>query len=258
MHSDSFFFGSRSHKSCQDYARSGTINNKCYAIIADGCSSSPDTDFGSRLITLSAVDTIKNEDIFQGNEVIKLADSFRHRELSQFCLDSTLISIHVNRSIWVNISGDGLVVRATKDGLYNSNKFDCNGAPNYLSYLLDENRMKKYKEEFGKIKIYHEDLNIETEIEAFSENNIITNNFELSIYKYAIAFSDGIFSFQNKETLELIDYKEVLKEILDFKSFTGEFISRKMKKFLTKTCQERNWINTDDISVAGIYLEEEK
>ena len=51
---DAFFSIGKTHMVCQDYARSGTTRaGHPYAIVCDGCSSSPDTDLGSRFLAMS-------------------------------------------------------------------------------------------------------------------------------------------------------------------------------------------------------------
>ena len=47
MTSDSFFAIGKAHTVCEDYARDGKIpdTERVFAIVSDGCSSSPDTDW---------------------------------------------------------------------------------------------------------------------------------------------------------------------------------------------------------------------
>lgn len=55
MNSDCYFEIGHSHTICQDYALTGKINDVLsYAIISDGCSSSPLVDVGARLLAHSA------------------------------------------------------------------------------------------------------------------------------------------------------------------------------------------------------------
>ena len=70
MHADSFFAIGSTHKINQDYAWGGMPNThwseysmsapRAIAIVSDGCSSSKDTDFGSRLLAQSAKDNQPN------------------------------------------------------------------------------------------------------------------------------------------------------------------------------------------------------
>ena len=50
MFADCAFAAGRGHDVCQDYAAAGGGADEPYAILADGCSTSPDTDVGARLL----------------------------------------------------------------------------------------------------------------------------------------------------------------------------------------------------------------
>ena len=54
MNADHYYTIGNSHSVCQDYAISGLVENGAYAILSDGCSSSPDVDVGARMLSLSA------------------------------------------------------------------------------------------------------------------------------------------------------------------------------------------------------------
>lgn len=77
--------------------------------------------------------------------------------------------------------------------------------------------------------------------------------------KYITIMSDGIHSFYEsikKETfIENVDihYSEVIKKLLSFKNFNGQFVQRRLNKF-SKNCIKNNWHHTDDISLGVIYL----
>ena len=51
-----------SHVACEDYALAGKINdNISYAIVADGCSSSPNVDVGARVLAHAALDYLTSQ-----------------------------------------------------------------------------------------------------------------------------------------------------------------------------------------------------
>ena len=71
MNADSTFTIGSSHQVCQDYAVAGLRNDRglasqrnrlAYAVVSDGCSSSIDSDFGSRLLSKAAERLILSED----------------------------------------------------------------------------------------------------------------------------------------------------------------------------------------------------
>lgn len=67
MKTDSCYFIGKDHRICEDYAISGVKNNIAYAIVSDGCSASLDVDFGSRVLALSARETLQTltEDVIE-------------------------------------------------------------------------------------------------------------------------------------------------------------------------------------------------
>jgi hypothetical protein len=60
MNANHYFSIGKDHAICQDYAISKLINNGGCAILSDGCSSSPSTDIGSRLLAMAAYDVFLN------------------------------------------------------------------------------------------------------------------------------------------------------------------------------------------------------
>ena len=58
MKADAYFEIGATHLVCQDYALAFANNEYAYAIVSDGCTSSPNTDIGARLISVIAKDAI--------------------------------------------------------------------------------------------------------------------------------------------------------------------------------------------------------
>ena len=54
MNANSTFSIGKNHIVCEDYALAYTGPIITYAIVSDGCSSSPDVDFGARCLAMSA------------------------------------------------------------------------------------------------------------------------------------------------------------------------------------------------------------
>ena len=54
MNANHHFDIGKHHVVCEDYALSDSSSTCAYAIVFDGCSSSPDVDFGARALALSA------------------------------------------------------------------------------------------------------------------------------------------------------------------------------------------------------------
>ena len=94
MNADHHFWMGKTHNVCEDYAMSGTSGGVSYAIVSDGCSSSPDTDFGARILARAAL-----KHIYQAWSLEKYSDSVINTArsgalslgLPQRALDATLL-----------------------------------------------------------------------------------------------------------------------------------------------------------------------
>ena len=266
MHSDSFFTGCRAHNVCQDYARAGkTPSGRVYAIVSDGCSSSPDTDFGARLLTAAAVFSINQFTSIKPEWTIWEASRCRPPYIPVTCLDATLFAAFDNPGGWIDVTGfgDGVVVARRRDGRVDawSVGFD-NNAPAYLSYLLSTARLKTYTDGGygGRIITLWEDgvpsgpVTPQDDVEFAWGLTIDPKEYDL-----VMVLSDGVHSFLTdpaKGTPMSVHFLEVVNHLLDIKTFTGEFMVRRAKRFMHNTCQEKGWHNSDDFSVAAIYLGE--
>ena len=286
MNSDTFFTGCRAHKVCQDYSRaSNLIPNRSYAIISDGCSSSPDTDIGARLLTLEAARAIARPEHFFPEGLIAGAAAQLSPPLVPECLDATLlIAQETSTGVVVDIAGDGFVIARTRmvpnqevPGCSHliAYEFDFGGAPAYLSYLTSPNRCETYlKEGYGKrtIKAWslwqdrkpslfslHHDNPFTGEADYSSEHlrgmgPFHTFTFPKEKYDLVVLCTDGAGAFQEKETQKPVPFDKILWHLTSFPSFTGEFVTRRVRKFLTKECIELGWVQNDDLAVGAIYM----
>jgi len=294
VNADVFFTGTKAHKVCADYGRVSRILGKTYAIVSDGCSSSPDTDVGARLLTLAAANTLPNVIGSHWPQIAKQGDSGEvqrvpllpqdilekaHRAvftppwtpLLPTCLDATLlVAYETPTGVVVEVAGDGVVIGRKRDKTCLVYDFDCDGAPSYLSYLLNRERMNAYLQQFGKrtITVRRLEFNPLTSalVSKHTESPFTGETdypgeakpfyrffFATETYDLVLLLTDGVKSFQ-KPTFQSVPMEDVLGRLLDFKSFTGEFVTRRVQAFLKRECSE--WQHNDDLGVAGIYLGE--
>lgn len=180
-------------------------------------------------------------------------------------MDATLMLASVTDNyVSINVIGDGVI--ATID---NNDHIDIieieypSGAPRYLHYWIDEERHEIYKKEFGTKAIARQyRLNSELEtIEDEFDSMIYNVALNSQYHKAIVLFSDGVHSVQKSvetdtgRTFEPVPTRQVLQELLAYKSYKGEFVKRRTKRFI-KEMQRRRWVNNDDLSVAAIYLGE--
>ncbi len=262
---DNYYLIGDNHLHCQDYSYSGIIDNKVpYAIIADGCSTAKDSDVGARMITHSVRKfitklSITNDDFYVDSFINKVRNFISWELKTALFLEKEAYTSTIKFSyIWDDKLylfhyGDGYTI--IKDLDTNQivknyfTKFESN-APYYLYYSYNEESHKIYKDCFsGKIEtengVYE---NVEEYLK--NENNFyqvinlkdLPKNFSVSV------MSDGIDSFYKTNSDEKFDF---LDEITNFTNPFGEFVKRKMKKFIIKKSKEE-LKHFDDLSLATI------
>jgi sulfur transfer complex TusBCD TusB component (DsrH family) len=271
MNTGSAFYIGKTHKICQDYTLHGIVPEP-YIIVSDGCSGSPNTDYGSRILAKVASDLISSDGQLDSDELLIEADEVcRILNMPQHTLDATLLCAYKqDKNYHLHMFGDGIAVKIKEDNTMEVISINYpSGAPYYLSYRLNETRKEGYieqfslKKEISKFNIYSDGIveNFKSEEddsdEHYLESGLITD------YKAIILMSDGIHTFYelnktptftDEKPIKLID---VLKKVLDFKGWQGEFLDRRFTKF-RKECEKINWHHGDDFSLAAMYFGEEK
>lgn len=267
MNADAFFTIGKAHKVCQDYARAGIAQGNPYAILADGCSSSPDTDIGARIMVQVAESCIlQDKAVWSTWAQARTVSAAESMGVPLESLDATLLTARwtpLFNSFLVDVAGDGVVAARKRDG----SGFDLyifeypSGAPYYLSYSLNPSRDARYLQEFGGSMIsrrYGEDGTVPEIIHARDSRPsflVSPANHDL-----LLLMSDGVQSFQKMvgtETSlvpEKVPVRNVVTRLLDVKATRGEFIVRRCQRFLGRFCARNGWFHTDDFSVAAIWM----
>lgn len=264
MNSNATFQIGKDHIICEDYALASASPNITYAIVSDGCSASPEVDFGARCLAMSAKREIRlNASFldFNGKNVVanaqKVIDTFPY--LSPQFLDATLLVAGVNnhtKDVSVYMYGDGVMVHRKKDGIVAVHIQLTSGAPDYLSYHLDPLRKQGYEALEDNKKL----VTIRT-----AEGKLDTSRtgdydpFDPFIYETNVVegdvvavISDGINSFR-KMNNDPIPWNDLIDEFTGYKTFEGEFVLRRIAAFKRK-CLKEGITHSDDISVAAISI----
>ena len=166
LHTNSYFALGKTHTVCQDYANNFTSEHGAMILaVSDGCSSSPDTDFGARFIVQAAM----TEPNMNPKEIVAVANKASNFLcLPASCLDATLLvaralpegrtpehpyGVAVETTIW----GDGVLFVRFKDGKTQliDVEFEQN-TPAYLSYWLDPNMLERVQSRLVRTTSYHE------------------------------------------------------------------------------------------------------
>jgi hypothetical protein len=278
MNADSAFRMGSTHAICQDYAVAGACPaDACvgraacrpYVILSDGCSSSPDTDVGARLLVKAAERLLRESGgphpaglAALHAEAARLALSWAELlGLRPQSVDATLLTAHVyGEELIVGCSGDGVVCLQTAERALDAYVVSYPaGYPVYPAYahqparlraLADDGRARK---EVTRLRAACAGERLLTA--HVSDGDALTEVFAVSVagYEFAALLSDGVQSFTHSGRAEAIPVESVLPQLVSFKNTRGAFVGRRMNGFL-KDCQQKGWRHGDDLSLAALHL----
>jgi hypothetical protein len=277
MNTDCTYWIGRSHTVCEDYviARGG---EQPYVILADGCSSSPDTDLGARLLvrcaeaagpvladgTPAAVDAYHRETLHAaGHYAAGLG-------LDPRCLDATLLTLAVIAGRWLAIlAGDGALAVKTRHGELRVTSVSFTGGyPEYLSYALDPVRRQAFEGRSGNRRRVERLLCGQGAAEVLSveEERPTGAPFiqagDPADTEWVAVLSDGVTSFtdlvetETSRTVCPLTLSTVLPELLAFRSRTGCFVQRRTQRVLGEW-SARGRHHQDDFSIGAIAFNAE-
>lgn len=269
---DSLFLIGNSHSKCDDYALSGKAGSLNYIIVSDGCSSSKNTDIGSRVLALCAKEVIFGMSFLKdrflrykdfGLKVIEQAKNIANLEfgLCTTSLDSTLLCFvydEESKECRFYCYGDGSIyVENCEGSIFETYEFKS-GAPYYLSYLLNESRDKAYKEQYGDFPLISNAYNSKRDnftasYQYFEQIHpiIFNTNKDFKV----VLFTDGISSFVNKHTSELIEANDIVGSFVNFKNFGESFLQRRINREV-KTLAKHFIVHEDDFSCSCMIKED--
>ncbi|MFT5683914.1 MAG: hypothetical protein ACI8RZ_004846 [Myxococcota bacterium] len=219
-----------SHTVCQDYARAADD----LALLSDGCSGSPDTDIGARLLVTAAL----MESVVDDGLPMRAAQTARRWAVTQGlavpqrtpgCLDATLLlAWRDGDHLRALIAGDGAVAVRYRDGRTVCHRIDHGAAPPYPIYHHQPDRLACLTAPIAPV--------------CFS---VPTSEVDL-----LAVLSDGVFTFTGPHGP--IPAQEIAAELLAVRAPIGDFFTRRLRRFRTRTCTARGWSHSDDLSIAGV------
>jgi hypothetical protein len=258
------------HSLCQDYviARNGSTEaGGPYVILSDGCSSSPDTDIGARLL-VKAAEKLFTEQVTDNVEEL-------HEKAARLALDwagligvpaqavdATLLTAHVSgESLILACSGDGVVLLESHRGSLDLYVISSpSGYPYYPSYARQPERLAELISN-GRTTKEIKHFRRDSSLVHVTTSAAMTEIFKVKAcdYKLAAVASDGLNSFfhtqqsTNGKRVEDVCLLDVIHEFWSFKNFNGAFVERRLKRF-TKDARANGWQHTDDLSIGVIHL----
>lgn len=254
----------RQGKPCQDYALSGTLPpGLAYAIVSDGCSSGGMTDIGARLLSLALKQGLK-EGTTTGivdRTTAYLISMQRSLELdTRDMLATGLLAFADNHQLAsVLVIGDGVVVEKSIVGSLIATKYEwSDNTPFYLAYGSE------LRKQF---------LDREPTLTRESWSITDAENWRLlateDVSAHATMQKGCWWEYQppygpwNLDSIALLSdgvlqvdgwpWQKVVWELMNFKSTSGQFVTRRMNRFLVET-KKLGRGPIDDIAMAVIHL----
>jgi Protein phosphatase 2C len=278
MNTDFYLERDREHAVCEDFATAGMVGRQGFALVSDGCSSSKEADFGSRILVHAARDNLTPllasgasfDAVGFGEATIakagKALGCFAGLPVS--VLDATLLLglVRPDNSVGgfsanVYFWGDGVaVVQKHERVIATLLRFPRN-APFYLSYALNVARQQAYLDQHGGRK---EVVRVTFDLagkELSRENRRATGSnplapcheqFDLEAGDSLALVSDGITQFFAADNTP-IPWETLTPKFVDFKRAKGVFVRRRMN-FFEKENHAAGVRHLDDLSVAAITL----
>ena len=249
MNTDATINIGSTHSLCQDYALAGNG----YVILSDGCSSSPYTDIGARLLVHAMARNLSAHDISElHKEAARVALAWaRMIGLPPQAVDATLMSAHVcGEDLIVACSGDGVIILESSDGVLDVYAISSpSGYPFYPSYVHQPDRLAELvtNNRCNKEVKHHDSTEI-------TDSLTISLKLKAANYKYVALASDGINSFLHAQ--QRVCLTDVLKEFWAFKTSHSAFVERRIKRF-KKDTHVKGWQHADDLAIAVIHLGDE-
>ena len=272
---------------CQDYAYSFQSGDLAVAMVADGCSSAPNSDVGARLIVLSAGrilaswlpgylqnglrDRVELHGLFKEKLIRDLSGTFEQLNEGSFLgpllLDCTLVAAVRYKNIAVALMlGDGFVSVDYKNGDTVVQQSDFIGTidgvqrsmPYYPAYDLPA--FAKRKEAYvACTPSLHTEIRVHREGQWRPAYTYINSDWstpfvihdEAEMLNSITVSSDGIGSFGGGMDFN----KDVADELLKFPAnMNGNILKRKMLFHSARTWPKKRFVHGDDLGLATIRI----
>lgn len=270
MIADSFFAIGSTHRVCQDYATHWHRDHLALAIVCDGCSDSPKTDVGARLLAETFSTCVRSQipaprnflkdslTLFGAN----MRNIVRLLGMHTRWFDATLLAAIANeetQTISLFIWGDGHLRIEHTDGRVTTLDVDFNenqNAPYYPSYTIfrPEGR-RDYESAYGPLKPNRvwtsEVIPPPTWDEEFPRFEIpMAGVHSVNLY------SDGASSFLKGPELTHVPSTEVTAQLQDYKLIGEGVLGRRAHK-CQKLWRKEQIQHADDLGVATLVFPEE-
>ena len=260
MNFNHLFRKGSTHKVCQDYSLTRESEICKLALMSDGCSGSPDTDFGSRLLVSNMAKLMQNSTFQDISFACQLASINASRDAfslgySSRCLDATLGGIYYDKSsnkVDAFLYGDGVVILKSPDTdyitVYKRSFYTDSGQempvyPIYKHLNLDISHIN-YK--FEQFLVYKDRTEVLNGYDGPAEQKAFWISPVIWDIEFLAVCSDGINTFiKNKDAF---DFSTVIRELFFIKNKKGEYLERHYNFLLS----DYKIDHSDDLSIVSM------
>lgn len=255
MHADAHFERGRTHAVCQDYALAGHDDRGAWALVCDGCSSSPDSDVGARLLAHAAAAILRGGRLPGSRAAWQSARAAAHAiGLDAPCLDATVVAAceHRDRVIAI-IRGDGIVAARRRDGGIEVTLRRCRDeTPDYPSVVADPDRRAQWlalAEPRAWLE-HHCDRAMPCRVPL--RGHVWVGSFAKHTYDRVLVASDGLATLRLPEHAEVLDVADVAARVLAAPSTTGCFVRRRLQRLGRAGGPFDTAVPDDDLAVGAL------
>jgi hypothetical protein len=262
---DCIHMGKSRFRPCEDYALAGK-RPLAHLILADGCSESVGTHLGAALLAHAArlamnrlvavagrCDVgLPNYDRLGRAALLQAAGTARRLRLPATALDATLmVLLDAGPFLEVYVYGDGCIVWYSKQAdvpRVMEVRFDTN-APYYLSYRLDRDRLRLYRDTLGGSKRLRCTHDREREL-AFDAPTRF--RFPARDTQTLVLASDGLGAFVGPDPADRLPLESAAALLTAFKNPCGAFLQRRVRRGV-RQLEGRGYRPADDLSLAAMW-----
>jgi hypothetical protein len=271
MHADAAFIVGHAHhdkaQPCQDYALAGGTADAAWAVVSDGCSTGRRTDLGARLWAHAAAQKLHTgaslvmdefaDSLVQAAPALALGVTFDD-------LLATLVVMHCDgKKLRIMAFGDGCVLLKHTDGRVHAIELTYeNNGPRYLAYETRAGMVKCWEQEVAASgrQARHWFFDAAGQLESCEDEELPAEqgrgwDFTFDLAKQPLSMA--LISSDGATSLEKSTANEWFMPLTAVRNGTGQFLQRRLAAMVRGWQKSGQKGPSDDLAVAGIWLEEE-
>ncbi len=265
MLADAFFTAGRGHLVAQDYALASPANADApWAVVCDGCSGSPHTDVGARLLAHVVAGQLADGDVDVVRAGAAAGQLAAGLGLPNRALDATCLVVRTcGDAVDVRLWGDGVVAWADVTGEVGVLVVEYpSGAPAYPTYDLDPERGAAWRDgEHDRFVVRRHVGDGAWDVVSRGRGTAAPLRLPRDELRWVLVGSDGLTAVHTRDAglgrgPVAVPVAELVGELTRFATAQGRPLARRARRVCGRIAQRRGWTLTDDLSVAALVAEE--